>query len=139
MRNTWLRSSLIVVGIVLALGVVFSAGIFVGRVSARPFGDRSFRILAPFFSGAHGAVGRIDKIDGGTLALSLRDGTSQIVLVDQATGIEKEHQKVKLSELHVGDEILVIGSPDNQGRIDARWIHVLGLDTVPLRATPAPL
>jgi hypothetical protein len=125
MRNKWLRFSLILVGFVLALGIVFGAGIFVGRASGRVDGLRPVRWFALFFNGAHGAVGRVEKIEGQTVTLVLRDGSSQTVLVDQETRIEKSRQRITTGDLHQGDAVQVIGSPDNSGRIKARWVRVM--------------
>jgi hypothetical protein len=74
----------------------------------------------------HGAVGAIKNIDSQNqiVTLQLRDGTTQVVLVNKDTRIEKSGARITLSDLKVGDRITVIGSPDNQGRITARWIRV---------------
>ncbi len=125
MRNKWLRFGLILVGSVLALGIVFGAGIFVGRASGRVEGLRPPRWFVLFINGAHGAVGRIQKIDGQTVTLDLRDGSSQMILLDQQTRIEKNRQRITIGDLHQGDAVQVIGSPDNLGRIQARWVRVM--------------
>ncbi|OGO40607.1 MAG: hypothetical protein A2Z03_04005 [Chloroflexi bacterium RBG_16_56_8] len=124
MRIKWLRYGLVIVGAVLALCIVFGAGIFVGRVSGRLV-PRPAPWFAAFFSGAHGAVGTIRNIDGQTITLKLRDGSSQTVLFDRETRIEKNRQRLAFSDLKIGDQILVIGSPNDQGEIKARWVRVL--------------
>lgn len=125
MRNKWLRFGLILIGSVLALGIVFGAGIFVGRASGHVDGLRPARWFALFFNGAHGAVGRVEKIDGQTITLVLRDGSSQRILLDQETRIEKNRQRIMIGDLHQGDAVQVIGSPDNLGTIRARWVRVM--------------
>jgi hypothetical protein len=127
MRDNWLRVVLIAIGAMLALCMVFSAGVFLVRLSspriARPPG--SFR---PFFGvdPKHGAVGTIQSIDARTqsIALTLRDGTTQTVLVNDQTRVEKGSRKIAFYDLQIGDRIAAIGSPDSEGRIVARWVHV---------------
>ncbi len=125
MRNKWLRFGLILVGTVLALAIVFGAGIFVGRMGGRANALHPIRWFTIFFSGAHGAVGRVEKIDGQTLTLELRDGSPQTVLLDSQTRIEKNRQRITAGDLHSDDQIQVIGSPGDQGSIRARWVRVM--------------
>ena len=125
MRNKWLRFGFIVASSVLALGIVFGAGIFVGRANGRLDGPRPVRWFALFSNGAHGAIGQVEKIEGQTVTLVLRDGSFQTVLLDKETRIEKNHQRITPGDLHQGDRIQVIGSPDSQGRIQARWVRVM--------------
>ncbi len=125
MRNKWLRFGLILVGTVLALAIVFGAGIFVGRMGGRANVLHPIRWFTILFSGAHGAVGRVEKIDGQTLTLELRDGSPQTVLLDSQTRIEKNRQRINAGDLHTNDQVQVIGSPGDQGSIRARWVRVM--------------
>ncbi|MBI4787973.1 MAG: hypothetical protein HY782_13125 [Chloroflexi bacterium] len=124
MQNKWLRYGLVIGGAVLALCIMFGAGIYVGRLSGR-LGPGPVPWFLPFFSGGHGAVGRIAALEAQTIRLELRDGASQVILLDRDTRIDKNHQKLTLTDLKIGDSIVVIGSPTAEGQIKARWIRVL--------------
>lgn len=127
MHSTRARYGLIVLGSRLALCVVFGASVFVRRAS-----DRSDRLIPfrwySFISGAHGAVGTLQSISGESLTLKLRDVSTQRVLVDSQARIEQRRQRVTFGELQVGDRVKVIGSPDNQGTINALWMRILNQD-----------
>lgn len=130
-QSKWLRTGILVVGAVLILCVVFGAGVFVGRWSvyttdARPL-IRPRRGL--FFSGAHGAIGTLQNVEGQTIGVRLRDGTLQPIVVDNQTRIERNRKKIVLTDLKTGDSIQVIGTPDAQGQIHAKWIRVLDRST----------
>lgn len=139
---------LLAVGGLLALCVLLGAGIFVVRLvthrSLRPAG----LVRSVLVGTHHGAVGTIQSIDpvSETITLQLLDGTTQVVLANGQTQIEKGRKKASFAGLAVGDRLTVIGSPDDQGRIVARWIRVfnssgsasLGDRPGPRRARTAP-
>jgi hypothetical protein len=132
---------LIGVGALLVLCVLLGAGIFVVRWNSqragRPVG--LFRQMFGLVSG-HGAAGAIQSIDNQTITLQLRDGTMQTVSVSKDTRIEKSGKRITLQELKAEDRITVIGSPDSQGHIAARWIRVLTLPPPPMwQGTPTPI
>jgi preprotein translocase subunit YajC len=128
MQKQWLRYGLIAFGTVLALWIAFSAGIFVGRFG-RLDGRGTTQFIFRPFNGAHGAVGTIQNIEGQTITMQLRDGTTQGILVDSQTRIERNRQNSLLGNLKAGDQVLVIGSPNAQGQITARWIRVVDPNT----------
>jgi hypothetical protein len=132
MQNKWLWNGLIVLGGLLILGGVFSAGFLAGRWSVHNrTGENWVRGL--LFGGAHGATGVIEAIQGQTLTLKLHDDTTQTVLIDKNTRVERI-KRATLGDLKIGDRVLVVGAPDAQGQIKARLIRVLDL-RVP---TPTP-
>jgi hypothetical protein len=120
------------------LGTVFGAGFFVGRWSGRanlstlsPLGKS---LLPP---GGHGAIGRITQIEGMTLTLLARDGTTQTILIENKTRIERGTVRtVKLTarDLKVGDQVIVVGTPNAQQQIRANLIRVLAAPAL----TPTP-
>ncbi len=143
MQNKWLRIALIAVGAMLALCILLGAGIFVVRLShqrtVRPVG--LFRRLFGLYNG-HGAVGTIQTIDiqNQTVTLQLGDGTQQTVLVNKDSRIDKSGKRITLSDLHVADRITVIGSPDTQGQVVARFIRVFATPPPVLQqGTPTPI
>lgn len=125
----WRRYALFTLIGVCVLGTVFGAGFFVGRWSGRanlsttsPLG----KAIIP--SSGHGAIGRITQIEGTTLTLLSRDGATQTILIENKTRIERgvtRTQKLTLRDLKVGDQIIVVGTPNAQRQIRANLIRVL--------------
>lgn len=125
----WQRYALIALIGLSVLGTVFGAGFFVGRwrgrTSGAPASAAPTQVLAP---GGHGALGNITQIEATTLTIQTREGTTQTIVVDAKTRIERgtfKPTKLTLHELKVGDRIIVVGRPNAQGYIKANVIRVL--------------
>ena len=132
----------------IILVFVFGLGVFVGTKKA----DFSFRWADQYhrnfagpqggffndmagrqFIDANGVFGEIIKIDGQTLTIKGGDNVEKIVLVGDEATVVFQKKNIKLSELKVGDEVIVIGEPDDNGQIHAKLIRVLPLPPVSLR------
>ncbi|MHB8660557.1 MAG: DUF5666 domain-containing protein [Minisyncoccota bacterium] len=125
--------------LVLAL-LIFHAGIAVG--SHRSFFgrrgmDRNFRhtflpggFMLPygFIPNSHGAVGTVTAVTLPTFAVQTRDGTSKEILVATSTIIHDGNNE-SAAAIAAGDQIIILGEPDSQGRIDARFIRILSTST----------
>jgi hypothetical protein len=140
MPNKWLRVLLIAIGALLVLCICLGAGIFAVRLNNRGVG-RPVGLFRRTFSlnSRHGAIGTIQGFDNQTITLILRDGTTQTVLVNNETRIEENRKRITITDVKANDQITVIGSPDSQGQIVARWIHVVRAPSPTptlLRATP---
>lgn len=134
---------LITIGALVVLLFVFKAGVFVGYKKAhfsykwgenyqrnfagprggffgnfgRGFGDRDY-------TNAHGTFGSIIKIDGSTLIVKGSDNVEKTILVSDKTTITSRRETIKTSDLKVDDRIVIIGSPNEQGQIEAKLIRV---------------
>ena len=126
-------------GMVLAL-LIFKAGILVGYHKAgfsyrwgesyhrnfagprrgffRDFHDRDF-------ISAHGTFGEILSIDGAKLVVRGRDNVEKIISTDQKTMMQRGRDAVRIQDLHQGDFIVTIGSPNNEGQIEAKFIRLI--------------
>jgi preprotein translocase subunit YajC len=129
-------------GGLLVLCIVLGAGILLGRFSV-PRQQRVATLLRSPLSivSGHGAIGTLQSVSGQTLAIELRNGTTQTVLIDKNTRIERNREKITLSDLKQGDWVTVIGSPNDQSQIVAKWVRVLSpAETEPAgkRRTPTP-
>ncbi len=143
MADKRLRIVLIGIAGLLALCLCLGAGVFVVRLRNRGAGlpaelfRRRFSLRA-----GHGAIGAVQGIANQTISIRLGDGTSQTVVVNKDTRIEKNHKVITIADLALNDQITVIGTPDSQGQIIARWIHVLSpsppADQVTPTVTTAP-
>ena len=125
----------------LVLIIVFAAGVFVGLEKAKfsyHWGENYFRNFAggpmhgpgQFFPdrnyfNPHGSDGQIIKIETNILIIKDETGTEKNILVGADTVIRKDRTDLKLTELKVNDNIVVIGSPDDKGQIQAKLIRVV--------------
>ncbi len=132
------RAAALVIGSVLALLIVFFIGILIGASALRPLGLPFLEQLLHFQRG-YGAVGTVTRIQGNTIAMIDRDGQTRTIAVTSSTRIQLgQRRHGALSDIHLGDTILVIGSP-GQNAIQARFIRVMNTAPGTPQGTPAPL
>lgn len=120
---------------IIILVFVFGLGVFVGTKKA----DFSFRWAedyhknfgAPFLN-ANGVFGQIININNNILTVKDNDGdnTEKTVLVVTNATIIMQRKNIKLTDLNVGDNIVVIGSPNISGQIQAQLIRVMPSDII---------
>ena len=125
------------VGIVIIVLAIFSAGVSVGFHKAsfgRNWGDnyeRNFGMMPmpPFgqdnFPNDHGAIGKIIKIELPTIIVQDQDKTEKVVLIKDDTKIQKMRDNISPADLKLDDFIVVIGSPNDQGQIEAKFIRMM--------------
>ena len=132
----------------VVLVLVFGAGVKVGTIKARysyRWAENYHRNFAGprggFFSdwrnsprgefiNAHGVFGSIVKIDGNTVITKGRDDVEKTVLVSENTLIQKGRETATLSDLKADDNVVIIGSPNDQGQIEAKIIRVFNGETM---------
>jgi len=143
------RAVILSIAGLIVLGFVFGLGVFVGTKRA----DFSFRWADQYhrnfagprggffgdfmaqdreFTNSNGLFGQIMKIDtsagsgqDGNLTVKDRDNTEKIVLISDKTSIIYQKKNIRLSDLKTGDNIVVIGEPNNNGQIQAELIRVM--------------
>jgi len=131
-----------IVALLILLGV-FKAGMLVGFKKA----DFSFRWAENYhqnfagprggffqeferkmgggdFINAHGLIGQIIKIDGENIAIKGKDNVEKIILVKEDTAIMRFRESVKITDLKIDENIIVIGEPNESGQIEAKLIRV---------------
>lgn len=128
-----------ILGIVLLL-LAFKAGEFVGFRKANfsyRWGEqyyRSFRGPRRGFPGdfggndflsGHGTFGSVLKVASGSIVIQSREGAEKIILLTKDTAVNRFRETIPASELMAGDAVVVIGSPNNDGQIEAKLIRVL--------------
>ncbi|MFI5205567.1 MAG: hypothetical protein ACHQVK_01370 [Candidatus Paceibacterales bacterium] len=124
----------------VTLVFVFSAGIFVGQKRAefsfkfaenyhRNFGGPRMGIFSNFpnedFMNSHGVFGAVLSINGNTLVVKGQSDVEQMIIVSSKTFLMKGAVKISLADIHINDTVVVIGSPDATGKIQAELIRVL--------------
>ena len=131
---------LVGIGIIIVAMLIFSAGISVGFHKAsfgrawgenyeRNFGMRPDRPMfgEDNFPNANGAIGKIIKITLPNIIVQDKDNTEKVIVIKDDTKIQKMMSAVKGSDLAIDDFVIIIGSPNDQGQIEAKLIRVMPL------------
>jgi len=140
------RRVLIAVALLAIIFVSFGAGVFMGYRKAsfsyawsenydRNFGGPHHGIfgISPAslpgpgqdFMGAHGTFGTILDVATSNIALNSTNGAERTVRLSSSTVIKENSGDISSSDLEAGESIVVIGSPDGQGQINALLIRVM--------------
>jgi hypothetical protein len=131
---------LIGIGIVIVALLIFSLGITVGFHKAsfeRAWGENYERNFSPKpngpifdpnnFPNADGAIGKIIKITLPTMIVEDKNNTEKVILIKNDTQMEEMKTPVVENNLKIDDFVVVIGSPNAQGQIEAKFIRVMPL------------
>jgi len=128
--------------IVIVLLLVFGLGVFVGEKKAKfsyRWAENYHKMFAgpragffgnwkmpPFdeFIEGHGTFGEIIKIEGNNLVVKGKGDVEKVILVDEKTVVKFGFKNIKVADLKIGDTIVIIGSPNDKGQIEARLIRV---------------
>jgi hypothetical protein len=78
-----------------------------------------------YFPIAHGATGKIIKIENQSLILQDKENIEKAISIDDGTIIQKGRANIGAGDLRVDDFGIVIGSPDANGVIEAKFIRIL--------------
>lgn len=128
--------------------LIFGAGMVVGGMRAKfsyrwaesyhknfagPKGGffNNWQQLPPFpgeFIEGHGTFGEIIKINESDNEFSLvvkgQGDVEKVIIITKETIIEKGRETIKKEELKIGNQIVIIGSPNEEGQIEAKLIRV---------------
>ena len=77
------------------------------------------------FPNAHGAIGKIIKIELPTLIVQDKDSTEKVILTANDTQIQRMRENITANDLKINDFLVVIGSPNEQGQIEAKLIRLV--------------
>ena len=134
LESKTLRGVLYGIGIILIATLIFCVGISVGFHQAS-FGESWSEHYNDNFgmgnhsTNAHGAIGKIIKLQLPNIIVEDKDNTEKVILIADDTIIEKQGTGIKSADLQLNDFVVVIGSPNNQGQIEAKLIRVIPLPT----------
>ncbi len=87
------------------------------------------------FPNANGAIGKIIKIELPTIIVEDKDNAEKVILIDSNTNIEKMTAQITMNDLKVDDFVVVIGAPNTQGQVEAKFIRVMPVG-MPAPQTP---
>lgn len=136
---------IVCIGVVVVLLFTFSVGVVVGFHKAafgRAWGEHyneNFGIgrmggplggidkmgMMSYFPNAHGSVGKIIKIEGSSIIVEDQDNTEKSILISTGTKIQRGRDDVLGSDLKIDDFIVVIGTPNPEGIIEAKLIRIV--------------
>ena len=134
------KTFLVGLGVLIVLLFVFRAGEAVGFRKANfsyRWGENYYRGFAGpqrgalgFFGGSdfspsHGIFGSIIKTSTSTLFVESSDGTEKQVLLGTKTIIKRFRETISETDLKVGDKVIIIGSPNDSGEIEAQLVRVM--------------
>jgi hypothetical protein len=77
------------------------------------------------FLNAYGISGTILTVNGNNLTLKDSDNTEKVVVMSAGTSIRLNFSTLKPADLKTNQSIIVIGQPNEQGQIDAKFIRIL--------------
>ena len=133
------------VGIVIVALLIFSAGVNVGFHKAsfgRAWGENyehNFGIAPNHpvfgednFPNANGAIGKIIKIEMPTVIVQDKDNTEKVILIKNDTQIQEMRAPITPNDLKIDNFVVVIGTPNTQGQIEAKFIRVMPLGMPPV-------
>jgi hypothetical protein len=137
----------------VVLILVFGAGVKVGTLKAQYsyrwadnyhknfagprggfFGDWQ-RFPAEDFIGGHGAFGEIIEMKDNGFVIKGPENAEKVVITNQNTTIVKGRETIK-DGLKVGDRVVIIGSPNDEGQIEAKLIRIFAEDAPGLPMRP---
>lgn len=81
------------------------------------------------FRNAHGTAGTIISINGNDVVVRDRENKENNVAVNDQTMIKNRQSDLKISDLKVNDQVVVIGQPGDNGVINASLIRVFNGQT----------
>ncbi len=131
------------IGILLVVVLIFEAGVMVGFHKASysyasgnhyyeningPRGMMPMGMRDRDFTSGHGALGKIIKITLPTITVETPEGNEKTITISDQTTIRRFRNTITSQELKVDDFIVVLGSPQSNGTIQAKLI----------RTTPPP-
>jgi hypothetical protein len=125
---------------ILAILVVFGMGIVVGyrrAIFASEFGENYYRNLFgnPFGQPMigmvahgpmtmHGVVGSVINVGSSTLDVRDSEGDEESIVIVSGTPIREMGNDISAGDVENGDFVTVIGDPNGDGQIMARFIRV---------------
>ncbi len=75
------------------------------------------------FINAHGSFGEVIQVNEKEFVVKGNDNVEKVIVIKDDTVITKGHETQK-DGVKVGDRVVIIGSPNNEGKIEARFVRI---------------
>lgn len=157
-KKNSLRLVYVLGAIVIAL-LLFRAGEFVGYNKAQTaydWGQEYFGIFGhdndvashggPFamlphdsFAAAHGAVGKVVKLALPSIVIEDQSGVEKGIVTTDDTQVRELRNSIQVTQIAVGDNIIVFGTPDTSGQVEATLIRVFPAGVSPIPGGNVPM
>lgn len=141
-KSKTIRGIIIGLGIAILVLGIFKLGMVAGYHKARfstQFGDNFNRNFVDprgegFFKdfsdrrgppGGHGAVGKIVSIALPLIVVAGPDNIEKTIVISDSTEIHKYRDDITTTDLKVGDFIVVLGTPNDDGQVEAKLIRTI--------------
>jgi hypothetical protein len=136
----WLITSFVIIALFF---LIFAFGVQIGDRKARfscdwannyqnnfagprdGFGQPWQNLPGGDFINANGVFGEIIKINENDFIIKGKGGIENIIIINQDTTIQRFRDNIGLKDLKIGEFVVVIGSPNKSGQIEAKLIRVL--------------
>jgi hypothetical protein len=130
-------------GILLAVLVIFGAGVFVGYRKAdfsyrwsdnyyRDFGGPHSPFAPTGTSDAddnaptpHGAFGTVIGVNLPNFAVKGPNEAEKVIVIGPQTVIRSMHNLGTTTDIKMGQSVIIIGEPDDQGQINASFVRIM--------------
>ena len=134
------KAMIVVIACIAIAALIFQAGVVVGFKKAsfgkhwgenyeKNFGmvrhNRMMGDLPDRLPNAHGAIGKVAKIELPNIIVTDKDGVEKVVVLDDDTLIKKGQDNILEKDIVVNDFVVVVGSPNDQGQILAKLIRIM--------------
>ena len=148
---------LLILGILIVASLIFSLGMIIGFHKANFEHDWEEHYEANFgmgyrngsmmggldsagmmnnFPNAHGAIGKIIKIELPNIIVEDKDNTEKVISTTDDTNIQTGKMAITTADLKLDDYVIVIGNPDDKGVIEAKLIRVIPAPALLTPPTP---
>ena len=81
-------------------------------------------IVGNVMQNMHGAAGTVIDVTDSGMSVKDNDNDEQSIIVASDTVIRKMNATILLSGVAIGDHVVVIGTPNSSGQVDAHFIRV---------------
>lgn len=137
------KTTLIIIGSIVVLLVIFQIGVFVGFKKASfsgNWGDNYYRAFGGpqgdprmmgfpkegmGFTESHGVSGRVLRVVPPRLMIEGLDRVEKSVLIKNNTTIRRFRENIDISKIQAGESAVVLGSPNNDGEIEASFVRLM--------------
>jgi hypothetical protein len=129
---------LLTIAYLIVILLIFNLGVFVGFKKAKysyrwgenyhqMFGGPRGGFMQDFqgkdFTAGHGTVGQVIKVEDKSIIVSGPDQVEKIIKLTDQTEIRQGREIIKTDQIKTGDLIVAIGSPNDDGTIEAKLIR----------------